>query len=611
MRKILLLFIILTNFIFANSSILIVNSYHKGYEWSDSIIKGIEETFYSHSNIDMNILYMDSKRITSQEYYNKLKQLYTIQLKNRKYDLVISVDRFAYDFVLENYNQFFTDERILAVGIENYNENNTKKYDLENKVSALLEKRDLKANVRLIEQMMPTIKKLYIINDKSINATHTEPLIKKLMDDFDEKYQLIYLREDNLSQLVNRFSKFEENSAILFVRFYKNSNGNLNKNQDIAHFIKGSKVPIFITDSIFNKKGALGGKIVDLYKFGQTSGQMALDLLEDQTSTIVISKDLYYVFDSLKLDQFFLSVINLPMPYTIVNKSLTFFDEYRGFIDFVFMISPILLILIIGLAHNIYLRKYAEKKLNDKIEKEKKLEKEREKSRQFIMQQSKLAEIGEIFSSIAHQWKSPLVEITTIAQESFYSSNSTLSENESYVKDIMTQVDYMNDTINDFQDFIVPSNKKKIFDVKEAISSILDIVNHNMKYNYIKINMEVESKTNLHISGFRNEFMQSVLNIINNAKDQLQVNNLKNRYIDIYFYNVNKYLVVKINDNAGGIKMKDIDNIFQPYFSTKTEGHGIGLYMAKMIIEDKMHGKLSVDNIKDGASFTIKLENVE
>ena len=132
-----------------------------------------------------------------------------------------------------------------------------------------------------------------------------------------------------------------------------------------------------------------------------------------------------------------------------------------------------------------------------------------------------------------------------------------------------------------------------------------------MKYNYIKINMEVESKTNLHISGFRNEFMQSVLNIINNAKDQLQVNNLKNRYIDIYFYNVNKYLVVKINDNAGGIKIKDIDNIFQPYFSTKTEGHGIGLYMAKMIIEDKMHGKLSVDNIKDGASFTIKLENVE
>ena len=81
MKKLILIFILLSTFLFANSSILIVNSYHKGYEWSDSIVKGIEATLYKHSDIDINILYMDAKRITSSDYYKKLKHLYKVQLE--------------------------------------------------------------------------------------------------------------------------------------------------------------------------------------------------------------------------------------------------------------------------------------------------------------------------------------------------------------------------------------------------------------------------------------------------------------------------------------------------------------------------------------------------
>jgi len=720
MKKLILITILFTTFLFANSSILIINSYHKGYEWSDSIIKGIEKTLYLHPSIDMNILYMDSKRISTSEYFQSLKDLYKVQLENRKYDLVITVDRFAYDFVVKNYNEFFKDELILSVGIENFNKQRLKKYNLENKVSALLEKRDLKANVKLIETIIPSIKKLYVINDKSENAKHTEPLIKNLFDGFKGRYELIYLRENSLKDLEKRFSKFQENTALLFVRFYKNSNGVLNKNQEIAKFIKDAKVPIFITDSIFNKKGAIGGKIVELEKFGKTSGQMALDILEDKKQIIKVSKDFSYVFDALKLDSFTLSINQVKEDYEIVNKRVTFFDKNRGFINFVFTISPFLILLIIGLFHNIYLRIHSQKKLKQRIEfdtvllnaiespifweddkgiivdsnlkfcnfinmnakeiygrklsdlrntnssllvnilkrfninkeennqfkfktaknevgtffikqaqycdnktkksgvvtiltditKEKEIEKEKKKNEEFVIQQSKLAEVGEIFSSIAHQWKSPLVEITTIAQESFYNSNSSLNEDESYVKDIMTQVNYMTKTINDFQEFIIPFNEKKVFNILEAVNSMLEIVNHNIKYNYIKIKIDVKENTNLNVNGFRNEFMQSFLNIINNAKDELLKNDIKNRYINISIYNEEKNIIIKINDNAGGIKNEDIHKVFKAYYSTKKNGHGIGLYMAKMIIKDKMNGKLSVKNLENGASFKIILENV-
>ena len=719
MKKIILISILFTTFLFSNSSILIISSYHKNYEWSDNIIKGIEDTLYKYQNFDINILYMDSKRVSSPLYYEKLKDLYKVQLENRKYDLVLTIDRFAYDFVVENYNDLFVNEKILTVGIETFNKKKLNKYNLENKVSVLLEQRDLKSNIKLIETVIPSIKKLYIIDDKSKNAKHTEPLVKNLFDNFDGRYELIYLQEDNLNKLKKSFSKSQKDTALLFLRFYNNSNGTLNKNQDIESFIKESKVPIFITDSVFNKKGAIGGKIIELRKLGNTAGKMVRKILKDEEQIIKKSNDFEYIFDALKLEEFGLTLKYLNESYSLVNRKITFFDKNRGFINFVFTISPLLILLIIILFHNIYLRKNTENKLKQRIEfdtvlldaiespifwqddkgiivdsntnfcnfinvyadniygkklsdfkntksilvhkvledfkldkeknsqfkieiskdniktffikqanycdsktkktgvvtiftditKEKEVEEEKKKNEEFIIQQSKLAELGEIFSSIAHQWKSPLVEITTIAQETFYNSNSSLSEDESYVKDIMIQVNYMTNTINDFQEFIKPSNTKQNFNIIETINSMLEIVSHNIRFNYINIKINVEDNTNLNINGYRNEFMQSFLNIINNAKDELLKIDIKNRNIDIFIYNIGKQLVIKINDNAGGINIKNINDIFKVYYSTKENGHGIGLYMAKMIIEDKMNGKLNVQNLKDGASFEIILDN--
>ena len=721
MKK-LLLFLLFPLFLYANNSILIINSYHKGYEFSDKIVNGLEKVLFPHDNSEINTLYMDSKRVTTKEYYASLKQLYSVQLKNQEYDLIIAIDRFAYDFVLSIYDEFFKEEPILAVGIENFSFEKAQQYGVEKKVSALLEKRDLKANVQIVKKLMPGIKKLYIINDKSLNALHTEPLILELMDNFDDNYELIYLKEDSLEALNKRFSQYEENSAALFIRFYQNKNGQLNKNHRIAKFIQQAKIPIFITDSIFIKKGAVGGKIVDLFRLGQSAGEMAIDILNKASSKIVISNDLYYVFDAQKLEEFTLPLVALSEEYELVNKRETYYDKHRGFINFVFTISPFLLFLIAGLIHNIYRRKQVEKELRQRIDldsvllnaidspifwqdrqnkiidsntkfcnligvscqelhgktleffvhnknaqkvlkilekyqnypdktmqfksvdenyqkkiylikqacymddktktsgtvtifaditREKEIEKAYMRNQQFIIQQSKLAEIGEVFSSIAHQWKSPLVEITTIAQECFYNSKknsqSNEVEDESFVKDIMTQVDYMNTTINDFQKFVMPSNEKVHFNVKEAIDAVMDIMAHNIKYNYLNVEIKVHENTKLDIYGFRNEFMQSFLNIINNAKDALVKNDVKNRNIIIELYNKSSLLFIEVQDNAGGIQKSFLHKVFKPYFSTKPNGHGIGLYMSKVIIEDKMNGKILVSNGTQGACFKIIL----
>lgn len=615
MKKVLLILMVFfcaySPSLFAHDKkILIINSYHRGFQWSDDVIAGMEEIFYNHPEITTNIWYMDSKRVNSEEYYAKLRELYKMQLQNQSYDLIVAVDKFAYDFVVKYYHELFTTEPILFTGIEQFNPEDIEKKGLDDRFYGILEKRAISDIIPMISKMMPSLKKLYIINDASANGDDSEPFIREAMRDHNDKFIIEYIRQSTLEELEERFSQPNKNEAVFFIRFYNDKYGNLYKNSQIAHMIDKSALPVFITDTLFIGKGALGGKLVPIKSIGLTTGEMVIDVLDNTLEPLHVKTltDYQYLFDIQKVKQFEVYPNATVKEFQLVNAPLTFFDKHRKFIDAVFLISPFLVFLILGLIHNIYMRIRSEKEL-------KAIELEKNKHQQFIIQQSKLAEIGEIFSSIAHQWKNPLVEIATIAQEHVYScADEEEEQTNQYVNDIMVQVRYMTDTINDFQKFIMPSTQKTAFDVSEAIETMMKIINHNIKYNYIDVSIDVSHSTNLMVSGYKNEFMQTLLNVVNNAKEQIkearEQKKIKRGRIDITIYNHAKKVIIEIKDNGGGIPLEELPNIFNAYYTTKQSGHGIGLYMSKLIIEDKMGGKIRASNHSEGACFTITLGNV-
>lgn len=249
MRSLFLLFtlLLLSNIsLFAqnNKNILIINSYHRGFQWSDDIINGIEDVLYD-TKINANVLYMDSKRIDSKKYYKELKDLYEVQLKKSKYDLVVALDRFAYEFALQNYKDLFTDEPLYFIGIERFFPEQVKKYNLENKVSGLLEKRAIDDMVKMIHKLMPKLEKLYIINDKSKNGNDTDPFIQSAINDLNSKSTIEYIRSSTLDELSEKFSTYRKNEAVFFIRFYNDKDGYLYKNGEIASMINKSKLPVF------------------------------------------------------------------------------------------------------------------------------------------------------------------------------------------------------------------------------------------------------------------------------------------------------------------------------------------------------------------------------
>jgi len=255
-----------------------------------------------------------------------------------------------------------------------------------------------------------------------------------------------------------------------------------------------------------------------------------------------------------------------------------------------------------------------EKMLNDNLEK--RVEEEitkRRKQEQILIQQSKLASMGEMIGNIAHQWRQPLNALSLILQNIKFSYEMD-ELNDDYMNKSIRKANAitssMSTTIDDFRNFFKPNKNKEIFNLDIVLNRSISLIDSSYKNLDIEIDIINENK-NIEIFGYEGEFSQVILNILANAKDALIDNNVNKKKVTIHIYNEENYVNISIKDNGEGIPLEIIDKIFEPYFSTKEEGKGtgIGLYMSKTIIENNMNGKIFVNNLSDGVEFLIKIQN--
>ncbi len=245
------------------------------------------------------------------------------------------------------------------------------------------------------------------------------------------------------------------------------------------------------------------------------------------------------------------------------------------------------------------------KSLEERVNRE--VEKNREKDKQ-LLQQSRLAQMGEMIAMIAHQWRQPLTAISaTSATLELKASMGKLDNDTAQQKarDISDFSQHLSRTIDDFRDFFKPNKRKEKMTFSKIIESSLKIIHDKLKTKNILLETDYKCKGSIHV--YVNELRQVTLNLIKNAEDALVEKEIKNPTIIIKCYSNEHEAVLEISDNAGGVPEEIIDKIFDPYFSTKTQkdGTGLGLYMSKMIIEEHCGGVLSVSNGKDGAIFRI------
>jgi len=242
------------------------------------------------------------------------------------------------------------------------------------------------------------------------------------------------------------------------------------------------------------------------------------------------------------------------------------------------------------------------------------------KSEQILIQQNKMAAMGEMIGAIAHQWRQPLNSLGLRIQnlELDYEDGEVTTESLSeMVQQSMNEIDYMSHTIDDFRSFFMKSKEKKEFNIFEAIVDAIKLSMAQLKKSNIDIDVVNNSDEGTYLFGYPNEFKQVLLNLIANAKDGIlgkepQLRNEKGMIglITIAIRDDEKNVFIEIKDTGTGIPEEIINKIFDPYFTTKEEGKGtgIGLYMSKSIIEDSMGGEVSVRNVEEGACITITMK---
>ena len=231
----------------------------------------------------------------------------------------------------------------------------------------------------------------------------------------------------------------------------------------------------------------------------------------------------------------------------------------------------------------------------------------------LLIQQSRLAAMGEMISNIAHQWRQPLNSIALIIQELpvMYRKGEFSEE---YLKAMVDRaknhVFNMSQTIEDFKNFFQPNKERVKFKARDMVDKALALVKDSFDTMHIKI--VIDEMGDPVIDGYPNEFSQTLLNIFLNSRDAfLQRDEDKPRIIKVRIFSQNDKTVVAITDNAGGIPEVIIGKIFDPYFTTKgpEKGTGIGLFMTKTIIEKHMNGKISAQNRDDGTEVRIEVDS--
>ncbi len=233
---------------------------------------------------------------------------------------------------------------------------------------------------------------------------------------------------------------------------------------------------------------------------------------------------------------------------------------------------------------------------------------ETKRKNELIVQQAKLASIGEMLGMIAHQWRQPLNRINS----NIAVLNSVIEEKDfdnpllkKKLENIKTQTRFMSDTIEDFSSFFRPDKKATLFYPCKVVQKALTLIDINNK----QISTHFQGDTDIKVLSYENEYLQVILSILHNAIENFAVTHTADPLLDIKLVEDDTHIILSIQDSGGGIRHEKIETIFDPFVTTNQseKNSGLGLYMARLLVEESMRGTLDVANRNGGACFTITL----
>ena len=631
--------------------LLILHSYSPGYKWTDDIIKGIAAaTGAAREKISLQNEFMGAKWADDEEYFQLLFKTLKHKFQWAGFDAIITTDNDAFDFILRYRDELFPGTPVIFCGVNQFQPSQLRGAKGFTGVTEVV---SMKATLDLALKLHPETRRIVFINDTTTTGRVIHNRILDILPDYRQRVNFVLLDDVEMPQILATVKQLQRDSLVLFTFFSTDIKGRVwDFDESIMSIAQASPVPIYGTHDFNLGYGIVGGMLASGYYQGRVAGSLALRVLRGDDADkipVVMHSPNRYMFDYRQMRRFAIKISDLPKDSIVINRPINIYNVHKTTIWGFTILLVFLILGVILLLRNMTIKKQAEQKLRQfNLELEERVRqrtRELEKSQavlerqneelqktylglkteaadrirvmeelrlkdQLLLQQSRMAAMGEMLGNIAHQWRQPLNLVGLKIQEIGLSyklgafSEELLDVNVSKAMEILL---HLSKTIDDLRTLSTPDKVKISFKVEEVIAKTFSLIGENLKAQGIGI--EINVGDDARIEGYPNEYAQVLLNILMNSRDAFLERGIKDPRISIRAWMENERAELVISDNAGGIDEKIIGKIFDPYFTTKDlgKGTGVGLFMSKTIIEKNMGGRLTVRNTDDGVEFRISV----
>lgn len=655
MKKIISLILIFSSFqifgmeVNTKKKVLLLNSYHHQYKWTNSVTVGIEEILASNKNIDLTIEFMDTKKHFNSKYLKILNNLYQDKYKNKKFDVVITTDDNAFNFYMKTHSGIFKSTPLAFAGKSTFDFTLLDEKKL--KIMGVFEVTDFVDTFKVAQKLHQS-KTFYIITDSSATGLVQREKIKNIEKSFFSKHGFIYLNGENYTneELIQKVKGLKK--GILFTNVW--GRGRLGKVVGTISFgekiSKNSTIPLYGFAGMRLGRGIVGGKLLDGRVHGQEIAKLVNRYLDKPNDQYPIEKKSLnkYMFDASQLKRFGVAIEKLPLGSILINQEFSFYTKYKIQIIATFSFMLLLFALVIVLFN---LLKYKKKEGHLLKENKKELEAQVQRRTQEltdknleltvslnevltlqdrILSQEKLASVGRMTAGVAHEIKNPIYVIHNsliLVNKMFKRLVVNIPDGQSQ-KELIEIPDLMKRMMNNCKQVtsIITNmlaltrgegEAKEKIDFTQFVDECLKLSLTGFKTRYefdceIVKNFDVKEE----IFIYKDEMARVLMNVFENGFYAMRDKAREQKYSPHLIVSLrvdNEYLDILIQDNGTGIPKEHLSEIFDPFFTTKptNEGTGLGLSLANEIIL-KHDGKLSIKSeLNVFTCFSIRLPRIE
>jgi len=350
--------------------VLVLHSYHQGLGWTDRITQGIESALNdSDQEIDIHFEYMDAKRIYNEQHFQNLYELYRHKFRNCRFDVVMSSDNHAFNFLLVHHRELFPDTPIVFCGVNGFEDSMLLGHNL---ITGVAELDDFKSTIDVALQLQPNTEQVFVIVDKTLTGSIGERLMKKVIPHYKDTLRFTFWKDLDIAQVQERAGKLTPDSIAFLYTFTTDRSGNVFTLEKSCELISQyCAVPIYAAADAYIGHGIIGGMLTSGYAQGKKIGEMALRIFRgEKVENISVLKKSpnRYMFDYQQMQRFGIKPASLPEGSTIINIPHSFYSEHKGLIwSAIISIAGLVLIIVI-LSTNIITRIRSEKALRESEE---------------------------------------------------------------------------------------------------------------------------------------------------------------------------------------------------------------------------------------------------